>query len=169
MERGLSLSDAAASADISRSFLSHVETGKGNITFLRLHRLVSAYGADVTDVLPLPKSESEVVRGKERVRLRSSTEGISMYLLAPDTHRTMKPVLGILEPGAAEPDFGQHDNENFIYVVQGALKVIFKSGREIKLKRGDSIYLDSREGRKTANASKKDTTITLGVTIWRRG
>jgi transcriptional regulator with XRE-family HTH domain len=165
-ERGLSLAEAAA-ADISPSFLSHVETGKGNITFLRLHRLVRAYGANVMDVLPYPDSKSDVVQAKERSPLRSSTEGISMYLLAPDSHRTMKPVLGILEPGAAEADFGQHDNDNFIYVVKGALKIIFKGGREVKLKRGDSIYLESREGRKSANASS-GTTITLGVTVWRR-
>jgi transcriptional regulator with XRE-family HTH domain len=167
LDRGLSLVDAAAAADISPSFLSHVETGKGDITFLRLHRLVRAYGIGLMDILPPSHAIPEVVRADERSPLRSSTEGIAMYLLAPDATRTMTPVLGTLEPGAAEAEFGYHDNENFIHVVQGALKIIFESGREIELRRGDSVYLDSREGRKTANASR-GVTITLGCTVWRR-
>jgi transcriptional regulator with XRE-family HTH domain len=164
VERGLSLAEAAAAADISPSFLSHVETGKGDITFLRLRRLVRAYGIGLMDILPPTHAIPEVIRAVERSPIRSHTEGISMYLLAPDAHHTMTPVLGKLEPGAAEVEFGHHEAESFIHVLQGALNIIFEGGRTIKLRRGDSVYLDSREGRKTANAAR-GVTYTIGVTV----
>jgi transcriptional regulator with XRE-family HTH domain len=165
VHRGLSLVDAAAAADMSPSFLSHIETGKGDITFLRMHRLVRAYGIGLMDLFPPAHELPEVVRAKERVPLRSSTEAISMYLLAPDTDRAMTPVLGKLEPGAAEAEFGHHSNELFIHVLRGALRIIFEGGREIELQAGDSAYLNSQEGRKTANASR-GVTLTLGVALW---
>jgi mannose-6-phosphate isomerase-like protein (cupin superfamily) len=133
-----------------------------------LRRLAEAYGIGLMDILPPSHAIPEVVRADERQPLRSLTEGMSIYLLAPDASHAMTPVLGRLEPGAAEAEFADHGNEQtFIHVIQGALKIIFESGRIVLLRSGDSIYLEGTGRRKSENASR-GVTITIGVTTWAR-
>ena len=60
-DRGLSLSAVAEATGISTSFLSLVETGKNDITFGRLRRLIDYYGVTLIDLLP-PSEDTVVVR-----------------------------------------------------------------------------------------------------------
>lgn len=140
-ERRLSLSQVAQATLVSASFLSLVENGKSDITIGRLVRLVDFYGVSIVDLLPSSdSSDPEVVRAMEGRKLRSPAEGIDIYLLASDTQRSMMPMLLVFEPGAALAEYGRHQGEEFVQVLEGRLELDVAGSKPRLLGRGDSAY-----------------------------
>jgi len=162
-ERGLSLGEVAKATDISVSFLSHVENGKSDITFMRLERLVAVYGASLMDLAAPHPANERIVRASEQERLAFAEEHIAIYLLAPDVKRTMMPVLCVYEPGGASVEPFRTESEEFIYVQHGAVEISFEDGETLVLAKGDSIYLiEPHRARRYRNASRGKT-ITISV------
>ena len=139
--RRLSLSQVAEATLISASFLSLVENGKSDITIGRLVRLVDFYGVSIVDLLPsADPADSEIVRASEARKLRSPAEGIDIYLLTPDTRRSMMPMLLVFEPGAALAEYGRHEGEEFVQVLEGRLELDIAGSEPRLLAQGDSAY-----------------------------
>lgn len=139
--RRLSLSQVAEATLISASFLSLVENGKSDITIGRLVRLVDFYGVSIVDLLPsADPADSEIVRASEGRKLRSPAEGIDIYLLTPDTRRSMMPMLLVFEPGAALAEHGRHEGEEFVQVLEGRLELDIAGSEPRLLAQGDSAY-----------------------------
>jgi quercetin dioxygenase-like cupin family protein len=143
-DKGVPLSEAAAETGLSPSFISLVESGKSDISFGRLIRLTDYYGVGLSDLLPNEAhKDAEVVRKKEQRSVTSPGEGIEMFLLAPDVHRSVMPLLVTYKPHGHTAEFTSHPGEEFIYVMDGVISLRLE-GREPKtLHRGDSAYFKS--------------------------
>jgi transcriptional regulator with XRE-family HTH domain len=154
--RRLSLNDVASGAGISPSFLSLVENGRSDITIGRLTRLVEFFQISITDILPSPEAaEPDVVRASERRLIHSPAEGIDVYMLGVDTHRTMMPMLLVFEPGAKLAEYGRHPGEEFIHVMEGTLELTLMGSESRTLESGDSAYYPGDRMHLFANASDK--------------
>ncbi len=144
LERKLSLKEVALATSISTSFLSLVENGKSDITIGRLVRLVNLYGVTLTDLIPpVPEDpHPELTRVDERRRISHSSpdERIDIYLLTPDTDRTMMPMELEFEPGARLAEYGRHQGEEWVYVVEGRLCLTLDGSEPRFLNQGDSAY-----------------------------
>ncbi len=152
--RRLSLNDVAAGAGISPSFLSLVENGRSDITIGRLTRLVEFFEISINDILPSPEAaEADVVRAAERRLIHSPAEGIDVYMLGVDTHRTMMPMLLVFEPGAKLAEYGRHPGEEFIHVMEGTLELTLMGSEPRTLEAGDSAYYPGDRMHLFANAS----------------
>ncbi len=162
--RGLSLSEVARATDMSASFLSHVENGKGDITFARLCRLVALYGMQLADLVAASHpAAGRVVRASAREQITGTDEDISAYLLAPDSKRSMMPILAVFERGAGSAEPLRIESEEFLHVIHGALEIAFDDGETIRLEQGDSIYLiEPRRLRNYRNVSR-GRTVTVSV------
>jgi len=162
-ERGLSLGEVAKATEISASFVSHVENGKSDITFMRLERLLALYGASLTDVAAPHPANDRIVRASEQEQLELVEEHAAIYLLAPDTKRSMMPILVVYQPGGGSVEAFRTESEEFIHVIQGAVEITFDDGEVIELAKGDSVYLiEPHRSRKYRNASRGKT-ISLSV------
>jgi transcriptional regulator with XRE-family HTH domain len=163
-QRGLSLSEVAGATDMSASFLSHVENGKGDITFTRLRRLVALYGMQLVDLVAAPHPVDErVVRASEREEIEAADRGISVYLLAPDSKRSMMPILAVFERGCGSAEPLRIESEEFLHVVHGALEIAFDDGEIIRLEQGDSIYLIEPHRLRNYRNVSRGRTVTLSV------
>ncbi|WP_033288660.1 helix-turn-helix domain-containing protein [Amycolatopsis jejuensis] len=154
-QRGLSLQQVALATGISKSFLSLVENGTNDITFGRLHRLLTLYGADLGDLVP-PREQAEesVVRGTERRLLYRPAPGMGVFMASPDTRRTLLAGVALLEPGSRMPEDAIHDGEEWVHVVRGAAEVVLDDGETmVELSAGDSIYLRGGRRHRLANPS----------------
>jgi transcriptional regulator with XRE-family HTH domain len=139
-ERGLSLAEVAEETGISTSFLSVLETGRSDITLGRLMRLVKFFDTSVEELLPAtPRVDTSPVRPLDRRHVPSPAEGMDVYLLSPDTERTMMPLLVDFAPAAGLAEYASHDGEEFIHVTEGALEVTL-DGEIVTLEAGDSFY-----------------------------
>jgi transcriptional regulator with XRE-family HTH domain len=139
-ERGFSLAEVSDATGISTSFLSHVETGKGDIGFTRLSRLVAFYGVTMMAIAPPLHSEAQVVRAEERTALQSQVEKMDVFLLTPSTDGALFAVLCIYEVGA-DSGYGTPGSVEFIHVLQGTIEIAFEGGDTLRLEKGDSAYL----------------------------
>jgi transcriptional regulator with XRE-family HTH domain len=155
-ERGLSLQQVADSTGISSSFLSLVETGKNDLTVARLIRLVGYYGVAVSDLLPEEEDEpAEILRGEHQRHIPSRSENMDLYLLTSDGNRAMTPVLATYEVGGGMHEFISYDSEQWDYVLEGSIALIFEDAEPIVLNEGDSAYYSAKRPHKYKNVGDR--------------
>jgi transcriptional regulator with XRE-family HTH domain len=152
--RGLSLSDVADATEISSSFLSLFETGKSDITFGRLARLVKFFGVSITDLIPGPEpDQSVVVRRTGRRHLESQSEHAAVELLTHHARHKMLPVLVSLDAGGiAEETIVTEGGELFLYVLRGKIEIDDGRDNRLRVGKGDAVYLRTDRQRTFRNA-----------------
>lgn len=154
--RDLSLSEVAQGTSISASFLSMVENGRSDITIGRLIRLMQFYGVSLADLLPHAQgSDPDVVHEHERRRLHSPTEGMDIFMLAPETERGMMPMLLAFKPGAGRKDYGRHAGQEFLFVLEGELILELEGSEPRRLKAGDAACYPGDRPHLLRNGSKR--------------
>jgi transcriptional regulator with XRE-family HTH domain len=154
-ERRCSLSDVARGTGISASFLSLVENGRSDITFGRLVRVAEFYGLHLSELIPAPVQEDAlVVRKEERRHLYSKGEGIDVYLLGPDTERSMMPVYAVFDPEGHFAEFTSHEGEEFVHVIEGSLELTIQDREPVVLRAGDSAYYRADRAHSLRNVGK---------------
>ena len=154
--RKLSLNDVARETGISASFLSLVENGKSDIAIGRLVRVLAFLEIPLRDVLPDPSpADAHLVRVGEQRRLPSTQEGIEFFLLTSDTNHLMMPMLIVFEPGAHLAEYGRHDGEEFIHVLEGQLSLEVEGRSTRLLTSGESAYYRSNQPHLFRNASNE--------------
>jgi quercetin dioxygenase-like cupin family protein len=159
-DRGLSLAQVAAETGISRSFLALLEKGQTDISLGRLLPLLQFYKLSMADVLDWEDSERDgVVRAGEAPFLFSIAYGMDAYLAAPDRTRPFLPVVVVCQPGATMSQYSAHDGEEFIFVIEGSVRVSYRDAEPVVLHAGDSVFFTSRrahliaaDGNSTARA-----------------
>ncbi len=158
-ERGLSLGEVSESTGISTSFLSLVETGRSDITLGRLMRLVKFYETSVEELLPQePSLNASLVRSDDRLFVPSPAEGMDVYLLSPDTERTMMPLIVHFAPNAGLAEYASHEGEEFLHVIEGALQVTV-DGESVTIGEGDSFYFSAEHPHSLQNVFDGTTRI----------
>ena len=162
-EFGLSLEDVAQATEMSPSFLSYVENGKGDISFTRLSRLVALYGLTWVDLATPDLVDDRVVRVGEREELRIPEVQVSVYVLSRSAEWSMMPVLCVYDRGGGSMEPLRLQSEEFIHVLHGAVEISLEDGECITLREGDSIYLiEPNRARSYRNVSR-GRTVTLSV------
>ncbi len=158
-ERGLSLGEVSESTGISTSFLSLVETGRSDITLGRLMRLVKFFDTSVEELLPQVKFlDASLVRPEQRLYVPSPEEGMDVYLLSPDTERTMMPLIVHFAPDAGLAEYASHEGEEFLHVIEGALQVTVDE-ESVTIEEGDSFYFSAEHPHSLQNVFDGTTRI----------
>src|SRR5512139_30819 len=144
-ERGVTLSDLAASAGISLAMLSRLEKGDVSPSLETLVALAEALGTGAASLLKVEaaqQSDAQLVpkgEGLEVVR-RGTRRGHTYHLLASDRgpKRVFEPYLVTLtDKSELFPEF-DHPGVEFIHVLEGSLR--YRHGPEsYLLKPGDSL------------------------------
>jgi transcriptional regulator with XRE-family HTH domain len=147
-EKGVSLSAVADATGISTSFLSLVETGKNDITFGRLRRLIDYYGVTLIDLLP-PARDPVVVRAADRQHLRFASEGVDVYVLVPGVENdNLYAAIAVYGPDSQVEESDPFDGVVLVSVVEGSVILELAGAEPVRLAAGDSAYFDAgRENR----------------------
>jgi quercetin dioxygenase-like cupin family protein len=144
LSKQLTLKEVANATGISTSLLSLVENRKSDITIGRLVRLVNLYGVSLIDLIPPPPDDPEpdVMRVTERrlVSTSSPAERINIYFLTPDMKRALLPMELEFDPGAELAEYGCHEGEEWVYVLEGRLRLLLDGAEPHLLNEGDSAY-----------------------------
>jgi transcriptional regulator with XRE-family HTH domain len=154
--RGLSLADVATATNISSSFLSLFETGKSDITFGRLARLIEFFGVSITELIPDPEPEQTVVvRGDRRRHLESLSEHATVEVLA-HSRQKMLPVLVSLAPGGSvEQTTNPDGGELFLFVLRGDIEIDDGQQERLRVGKGDAVYVRTDRNRTFRNPGGK--------------
>lgn len=163
-QQKLTLTDVAALASISVSFLSEIERDRGNPSISVLKRIAYALKVNFTNLFG-EEDRRAVVRKNERKQLvRSEGSRLVWYALSSGSNNKMGPVWGVLEEGASAGAIGvgHSEGEEFLTIISGKLEFILGNERFV-LEQGDSIYYDATLPHSYKNIWKGETVL-LAVT-----
>jgi len=160
--RGLTLEDISSRTGIDVDTLKRMESGKMTPPLGQLIRLGKALDMKMGYFIsPGVDKPMTVVRTDQRQPIsrygekRSEQYGYVYESLAPEKgNRLMEPFIVTLLPTDVE-EFSTHDGQEFLYVLQGEMKV--QVGDQIELLHsGDAVYYDSNQPHlvKSAGGSK---------------
>lgn len=150
--RGLSLGQFGLLCNLSRSYLSKIESGKQSPPISTLQTIATALGVDVSELLEVEATESEGTPNLDLMRAgagpRAAGHGIASKagysyrsLLHRFRNKYMAPFLMHVPWGRTESF--THDAEEFTFAVSGSIRFHYE-GKEHLLHAGDSVYFDAR-------------------------
>lgn len=166
-DKGLTLQQVADRTGISIGTLSKVERGLTSLGYDRFERL--AQGMDV-DMAALFAEGATIAPGSVAAARRGefaphSTENYDLgFLFSELWGKTMTPVIAVHR--ADRPinldSWMRHPGQEFVYVVDGVLELLFENRPPLRLQTGDSAYFDSANGHLyTCGAGEKVTVLVV--------
>ena len=153
-QRGVSLAEVAAAAEISIGFLSALERSQMSASVGTLRRLARYYRTNILDFFDATESNTRLVRPLKRKVLEAGP-GVRMELLAWG-NKVMEPHLFRIKPKSGSGESYSHEGEEFLFVLRGELKIAL-DGEEYHLKRGDSFYFESATPHHWKNPGRSET------------
>ncbi len=149
MKRGYTLKDVSRLTGFSTALLSQIENNVVSPPISTLWKIAEALGVKIGYFFQETPEENVdytlVRKGKGKPTARRETyPNLSFYSLAfGKLNRKMDPFLVVFDKDEKCSQRVSHEGEEFIYVLEGKLKIIL-GNQEIELEEGDSIYYDSR-------------------------
>jgi len=145
--QSMTLEDVAASAGVTRSFVSAVERGETSPSIGSLYRLCEALGIAMSSLFEdIGGGDTSVVRRRDVEGAYFGGEGVVNYVLSPRSERRAQVIETRIEPGGSpgrEP--WSHPGELVIAtVVRGSLELRV-GDRETTLGEGDTISYSPAE------------------------
>jgi transcriptional regulator with XRE-family HTH domain len=169
---GWTLKEMSQRTSIPVSTLSKVEHDRLTLTYDKLVQLSQRLNIRISELFADPLAEAEpAVTARRSIghiadAVRVNTKNYDYYYLCPELRRKrMIPILTRIRAKSAA-EFGElihHPGEEFIYVLEGAIKVITEFYDPVVLNTGESIYIDSNMGHAYVTAEACDEAIVLGV------
>jgi transcriptional regulator with XRE-family HTH domain len=159
----ISVLDMAKDTNISFETYSKYESGDIDIPISVLYTIANRLGTDVTVLLTGEEARMDsaaVCRKGKGVQIERYP-GYEFSSLAYNfKHRTMEPLLVLLDSSKPQAAQVSHSGQEFNYVVEGQVKVTVGRSEHI-LSQGDSIYFDARlpHGQSAVNGTAQFITI----------
>ncbi|VVE60572.1 XRE family transcriptional regulator [Pandoraea captiosa] len=168
---GWTLTQLAEKCDVSITTISRAERGQLALGYENLTALGRALGIDLGSLLSHHTEDAQPTTGPVVTRAGEGAayRGLSFTyeFLAPNTAgKPFEPVLGTVharEFGGPQ-DYARHDGHEFVYVLTGEIDVYFETGDKVTLRKGDSLYFDSRIGHAYVTVSKQLAKVVGAIT-----
>ena len=135
-QRGLTLTEAAALAGMSKSTLSRLETGHRRPSLELLLPLAGTYRVPLDDLVGAPEVGDPRIRLKPR-RVKGRTV---LPLTRPGGIQAWKIVI---PAGQSEPAPRSHDGFEWLYVLSGRMRLILGE-QELELEAGEAAEFDTQ-------------------------
>lgn len=124
-------------------YLEYEEKGE-NIPISVIYDIANKFGVDFSQILTGKTARLNdfcVVKKGQGVSV-DRCPGYQFWNLAQNyAGKKMEPLIVKVEPGEGNPKLISHDGQEFNYVLEGTIKVIYED-KEIELNAGDSIYFN---------------------------
>jgi len=168
---GWTLKQMSERTDIPVSTLSKVEHDRLTLTYDKLQLLGQRLNMPMSELFAEPDEAAEsAVTARRSIgdvedAVRVNTPNYDYYYLCPELrHKRMIPVRTHIRAKSLEEfgDLVRHPGEEYIYVIEGSIKVHTEFYDPVVLGVGESIYIDSKMGHAYV-AERCDEAIVLAV------
>lgn len=143
-QQNRTLKEIAERCGFTRSLLSKIETGKTSPPVSTLDKIADALGVPLSRLLAEGEERAAVFLPGDRARggLTPTDKGYAFFPFAAEWgEKRMQPFLFVAEKGRVRPDPLSHRGEEFVYVLEGAMR--YRVGAvEYRLEAGDSLFFD---------------------------
>ncbi|RYX89893.1 MAG: XRE family transcriptional regulator [Comamonadaceae bacterium] len=162
---GWTLAEVADRAGISITTISRAERGQLALSYEKFSSLGRALQMDMGAMFAEAGSSATQAQGLDGPIVTRAGKGVLYrgdsfsyeFLNTQATGKQMSPILATVHSRKfrGAQDFAHHAGEEFVYILAGAVDVHFEDGRVVKLKKGDSLYFDSRIGHAYVTTSRQ--------------
>ncbi len=161
-ERRLTMAQIAEKSNLSRSFISQVESGQVAPSIASIKRICDVLeislaalfddsnGGNGPSARAVPSDLDRsnpavrIVRKDRRKAFKYPGAESMNYLLVPDLQGRLEVILGVMQPGeTSESESWSHDGEEFGLILEGTYELTV-DGFPYILEEGDTIYYPSR-------------------------
>ena len=159
IKNGLTQEELANRAELSKGFISQVESDQTSPSISTLVDILECLGTNLQDFFN-EQTPEQVVFGMEDFFVKEDeTSGHEITWIVPNSQKNdMEPILLKLSPGGTSPMDEHHSGEEFGYVLSGRIKIVV--GNKIyKAKKGESFYFRPDENHYIENAGKAEAEI----------
>jgi transcriptional regulator with XRE-family HTH domain len=166
------LKEMSQRTDIPVSTLSKVEHDRLTLTYDKLVQLSQRLNIRMSELFAdTPATAEPAVTARRSIgriddAVRVNTKNYDYYYVCPELRRKrMIPIVTRIRAKSAE-EFGalvHHSGEEYIYVLEGGIKVLTEFYDPVVLAVGESIYIDSNMGHAYVTAEGWDEAVVLGV------
>jgi transcriptional regulator with XRE-family HTH domain len=169
---GWTLKEMSQRTSIPVSTLSKVEHDRLTLTYDKLVQLSQRLNIRISELFAETNGAAEAAvtarRSIGRIgdAVRVNTKNYDYYYMCPELrNKRMIPIMTRIRAKSAQ-EFGElvhHSGEEFIYVLQGGIKVLTEFYDPVVLNVGESIYIDSNMGHAYVTADGCEEAIVLGM------
>jgi transcriptional regulator with XRE-family HTH domain len=169
---GWTLKEMSERTNIPVSTLSKVEHDRLTLTYDKLVQLSLRLNIRISELFADPDATVDTAVtarrsiGRVTDAVRVNTKNYEYFYMCPELRKKrMIPIVTRIRARSAE-EFGElvhHSGEEYIHVLEGAIKVFTEFYDPVVLKVGESIYLDSKMGHAYVTADGWDEAVVLGV------
>lgn len=147
-DQNLTLAEVAERSGISIGTLSKVERGLSSLGYDRFSQLAECLGLDIGELFSegARMQPGLVKAAREGQFVPHATENYDLEMLFPEVFgKTMVPVLATLTATRSRnlDRYIAHEGQEYVYVLQGEVRILFKWRDPLDLSEGDSAYFDS--------------------------
>lgn len=165
IQRGWTLSEVSKRTGFPVSTLSKMENDRVSLTYDKLTRISAGLEVDISRLFGAQDDDGDGAQTSGRRSVARFGEGRSIASrnyshVYPHADLLNKKLIPIVVENLSRnlDDFGElvrHSGEEFVYVLEGEIDVHTSLYSPVRLKAGDSIYLDSTMGHAYVAASDK--------------
>lgn len=136
---GLTLEELANRSELTKGFLSQLERDLTSPSVATLEDILEALGTNLQEFFS-EKPAEQIAFKKEDFFINEQDDYVISYIIPNAQKNEMEPILVELEKGKQSMTIDPHEGQEFGYVVQGKIKLIY-GDNEFVLKRGETFYL----------------------------
>lgn len=138
---GLTQEELGDRCELSKGFISLLESDKTSPSMATLEDILNALGTDFAHFFK-EESSSRIVYGKDDYSEKQDQElkNTVCWLIPNAQKNEMEPILITIEPGGSTYPDNPHEGEEFGYVTEGVITVVV-DGERYQAKKGESFYL----------------------------
>jgi transcriptional regulator with XRE-family HTH domain len=158
-QRGWTLDELACRSHLSKAFLSRLESGGRQASIAAVLTLARIFNVSLAALFEAQPEPCVIVRGAEVVE--KSVNGLK-YVPLSNAGRffNLQPIRVTVPLARRGHEHYQHDGEEWIYVLSGALTLSL-AGKIYELKPGDAAHFDSRLPHRLIARGKQDAEVLL--------
>ncbi|WP_307891942.1 helix-turn-helix domain-containing protein [Bacillus swezeyi] len=154
-EKKMTLKEVSEKTGLSISFLSQVERSLCSITLLSLRKISEALGVSPSYFFPdTIQIDKDMIRRATDRQIEHKTSFTYSDLSGNVSNPLFVPILVTLLPGDKKGTPFSHEGQEFIYVIEGTMTIIFDDV-EYDLFPGDSIHIESTKPHNWFNKTDK--------------
>lgn len=137
--KGYTQEELADRCDLSRSFISQLESDKVSPSVETLERVLRVLGTDLKHFFS-DEPKKIVFKKSERVPVYDLPKGVKIDILMDGIEdKEIDAKIVELEPGTQTEQEDYHEGDEFGYVIEGSVEV-YIDGKKYKAKEGDCFY-----------------------------
>jgi len=141
MENGLTQEELADRCELTKGFISQVEREMTSPSIATLQDILEALGTTLSEFFAEEEDEKIVFTSEDFFEKYDEDYKMKIYWIVPNAQKNeMEPILVELEPGGLSYRHTPHPGEEFGYVLDGEIELIYGK-KKLLVKKGESFYI----------------------------